>query len=45
VCADYTPGGGVYYKASSAAFTDAYGSTTNVPTIPIQWTSTASGKC
>jgi hypothetical protein len=44
VCADYKNGTS-YYQASSATFTDAYGSRTNVPTIPIQWTSTASGKC
>ncbi len=44
VCADYKVGTS-YYNARSAAFTDAYGSRTAVPTIPIQWTSPASGKC
>jgi hypothetical protein len=45
VCADYNPSGTSYYKASSAAFTDQYGSTTSVPTIPIVFSSTPSGKC
>jgi hypothetical protein len=45
VCADYTPGGGVYYKATSAPITDAFGTTTPVSTIPILYSSTASGKC
>jgi hypothetical protein len=44
VCADYTTGGNTY-KATSAAFTDAYGSTTAVPTIPILYSSTPSGAC
>lgn len=46
VCADYKPGGSSsYYKSSSATFTDAFGSATAVPTIQIQWTSSASGTC
>ncbi|MBV8788991.1 MAG: hypothetical protein JOZ00_20180, partial [Mycobacterium sp.] len=47
VCADYNPGGGgTYYKAtSSLAYTDQYGADTSIATIPILWTSTASGKC
>jgi hypothetical protein len=46
VCADYTPGGGKYYKANgSSAFTDSCSSATALSTIPILYTSTASGKC
>jgi prepilin-type N-terminal cleavage/methylation domain-containing protein len=44
VCADYTTGGNTY-KATSGTFTDAYGSTTAVPTIPILYSSTPSGAC
>lgn len=45
VCADYTPGGGTYYKLSSGTYTDQYGTLTVIPTIAIRYTSTASGKC
>ena len=46
VCADYTPGGGKYYKASyTTPFNDAYGTSTPVPTIQIQYSSTPSGTC
>jgi prepilin-type N-terminal cleavage/methylation domain-containing protein len=44
-CADYTPGGGKYYKASSAPFTDSFTTTTALPTVPILWTNTAPGTC
>jgi prepilin-type N-terminal cleavage/methylation domain-containing protein len=44
VCADYNSGGN-YYKASSGAYTDAFGSTTAISTIPILYSSTPSGKC
>ncbi len=44
VCADYTTGGSTY-KATSGTFTDAYGSTTAVPTIQIPYSSTPSGAC
>jgi prepilin-type N-terminal cleavage/methylation domain-containing protein len=44
-CADYTPGGGKYYKASSAPFTDSFTSTTALPTIPILWANAAPGTC
>jgi prepilin-type N-terminal cleavage/methylation domain-containing protein len=44
VCADYTTGGKTY-QATSAAFTDTFGSVTAVPTIAIQWTNPASGPC
>ena len=46
VCVDYTPGGGKYYKANGASsFTDSFSSATPLSTIPILYTSTASGKC
>ncbi len=46
VCADYTPGGGKYYKNNYAtAFTDQFGSATPVPTIGILYNSTPSGAC
>jgi prepilin-type N-terminal cleavage/methylation domain-containing protein len=48
VCADYTTGGKTYkytYTPSSGGFSDQFGSATAVPTMPIQWTSTASGAC
>jgi prepilin-type N-terminal cleavage/methylation domain-containing protein len=45
VCADYTPGGGKYYKASSGTYTDTYASTTPISTIAIKYASTPSGKC
>ena len=48
VCADYTPGGGKYYQKSYAptgGFTDQFGSATAVPTIQIQYSSTAPGPC
>jgi hypothetical protein len=46
VCADYTPGGGKYYKANgSSSFTDSFSSPTALTTIPILWANAAPGQC